>query len=219
MEGKSGWLKTSHGQATGDLTLAVGQGHDLEDGLEAEVVEVGAAAAGPVVSLKVVPDLNPGHEAKTAHVPDLKAGNLDQRANQNPSLTGVRALTADPRRSLRSLDPGPGPGRDLPKKMVKEMLSLNPGQGVGLVPILHSSSHLPRLVQSHHPKELHRGPVPDLVQSLAHDQDLVQEIKTRTLLLYCTLLRNVFPTCQAINVTLVLQKFFSIAGADGLRTK
>lgn len=30
-------------------------GHDLEDDLEAEVVGVGAAAAGPVVSLKVVP--------------------------------------------------------------------------------------------------------------------------------------------------------------------
>lgn len=27
-------------------------GHDLEDGLEAEVVEVGAAAAGPVASPK-----------------------------------------------------------------------------------------------------------------------------------------------------------------------
>lgn len=162
-------------------------------------------------------DLNPGHEAKTAHVPDLKAGSLDQRANQNPSLTGVRALTADLRRSQRSL--GPGPGLDLPKRMVKEILSLNPGQGVGLVPILHSSSHLPRLVQSHHPKELHRGPVPDLVQSLVHDQDLVQEIKARTLLLPCTLLWNIFPTCQAISVMLVLQKlFFSLAGLNGLRT-
>lgn len=30
-------------------------GHGLEGDLEAEVVEVGAAAAGPVVSLKVVP--------------------------------------------------------------------------------------------------------------------------------------------------------------------
>lgn len=30
-------------------------GHDLEDDQEAGVVEVGAAAAGPVVSLKVVP--------------------------------------------------------------------------------------------------------------------------------------------------------------------
>lgn len=29
-------------------------GHDLEDDLEAEVVEVGAAAAGPVVSPKAV---------------------------------------------------------------------------------------------------------------------------------------------------------------------
>ena len=204
MEGRSGWLKTSHGQAIDDLTLAAGQGHDLEDDLEAEVVEVGAAAAGPVVSLKVVPDLNPGHEAKTAHAPDLKAGSPDQRANQNPSLTGGHALTADLRRSRRSL--GPGPGLDLPKKMVKEILSQNPGQGVGLVPILRSSSHLPRLVQSHHPKELHRGPVPDLVQSLAHDQDLVQEIKTRTLLLPCTLLRNIFPTCQAISVMLAIQK-------------
>lgn len=137
-------------------------------------------------------DLNPGHEAKTAHAPDLKAGSLDQRANQNPSLTGVRALTADPRRSLRSLGPGPGPGLDLQKKMVKEMLSLSPGQGVGLVPILRSSSHLPRLVQSHHPRELHQGPAPGLVQNLAHDQDLVQEIKTRTLLLHCTLLQNIF---------------------------
>lgn len=192
MEGRSGWLKTSHGQATGDLTLAAGQGHDLEDGLEAEVVEAGAAAAGPVVSPKAVRGLNPDHEAKTAHVPDLKAESLDQRANRNPSLTGVHALTADPRRSLRSLGPDPGPGLDLPKKMVKEMLSLSPGQGVGLVPILHSSSHLPRLVQSRHPNELHRGPVPGLVQNLAHDQDLVQEIKTRTLLLHCTLLRNIF---------------------------
>lgn len=192
MEGRSGWSKTSHGQATGDLTLAAGQGHDLEDGLEAEVVEAGAAAAGPVASPKAVRGLNPGHEAKTAHVPDLKAESLDQRANRNPSLTGVHALTADPRRSLRSLGPDPGPGLDLPKKMVKEMLSLSPGQGVGLVPILRSSSHLPRLVQSHHPKELHRGPAPDLVQNLAHDQDLVQEIKTRTLLLHCTLLWNIF---------------------------
>lgn len=169
------------------------------------------------MSLKVVPDLNPGHEAKTAHVPDLKAGNLDQRANRNPSLTGVRALTADLRRSRRSLGPGPGPDLDLPKKMVKEILSLSPGQGVGLVPILHSSSHLPRLVQSHHPKELHRGPVPDLVQSLVRDQDLVQEIKTRTLLLPCTLLWNIFPTCQAISVMLVFQKLvFSLAGVNGL---
>lgn len=160
-------------------------------------------------------DLNPGHEAKTVHVPDLKAGSPDQRANQNPSLTGGHALTADLRRSRRSLDPGPG--LDLPKKMVKEILSLNPGQGVGLVPILRSSSHLPRLVQSHHLKELHRGPVPDLVQSLAHDQDLVQEIKTRTLLLPCTLLWNIFPTCQAISVMLVLQKsVFSLAGVNGL---
>lgn len=187
MEGRSGWLKTSRGRATGDLTLAAGQGHDLEDGPEAEVVEVGAAAAGPVASPKAVRDPNPGHEAKTAHVPGPKAGSLDQRASRNPSLTGVPALTADPRRSRRSLGPDPGPGLDLPKRMVKEMLSLSPGQGVGLVPILHSSSHLPRLVQSHHPKELHRGPTPGLVQSLAHDQDLVQEIKTRTLLLRCTL--------------------------------
>ena len=101
--------------------------------------------------------------------------------------------------------------------MVKEILSLSPGQGVGLVPILHSSSHLPRLVQSHHPKELHRGPVPDLVQSLVRDQDLVQEIKTRTLLLRCPLLWNIFPTCQAISVMLVFQKLvFSLAGVNGL---
>lgn len=188
--GRSGWLKTSRGQATGDRTPGAGRGHDLGDGLEAEVVEAGAAVAGPVVFPKAVRDLNPGHEAKTAHAPDLKAGSLDQRVNQNPSLTGVHALTADPRRSLRSL--GPGPGLDLQKKMVKEMLSLSPGQGVGLVPILRSSSRLPRLVQSRHPRELRQGPAPGLVQNLAHDQDLVQGIKTRTLLLHCTLLQNIF---------------------------
>lgn len=185
-------MRTSHGPATGGLTLAAGQGHDLEGGLEAEVVGAGAAAAGPVVSPKAVPDLNPDHGARTAHVPDRKAGSRDQRANPNPSLTGVHGLTADPRRSLRSLGPGPDPGLGLPKKMVKGMLSLSPGQGVGLVQILHSSSHLPRLVQSPHPKELHRGHAPDLTQSLAHDQDLVQEIKPRTLLLPSTLLRNIF---------------------------
>lgn len=188
MAGKSGWLKTSHGQAIDDLTLAAGQGHDLEEGHEAEVV--GVAAADPVVPQKVARDLNPGHEAKIVHVPDLKAGSLDQRANLNPSLTGAPA--ADPRRNLRSLAAGLGLCLALPKRMVKERLSLNPGQGVGLVPKRHSSNHLPRLTLSHHPKELRQGPAPDLAQNLAHGQDLVQEIKTRTLLLRCTLLWNIF---------------------------
>lgn len=137
-------------------------------------------------------DLNPGHEARTAPVPDPKAGSPDPRANPNPSLIGVRAHTADPRRSLRSPGPDPGPGLDLPKKMVKGMLSLSPGPGAGLAPTLHSSSRLPRLAPSLHPKELPPGPAPGLAQSPAHDQDPVQEIRTRTLLTPCTLLRNIF---------------------------
>lgn len=135
---------------------------------------------------------SPGPEAKIAPGPDPKAGSPDPRANPKPSLTGAPAPTADPRRSQRSLAPDPGPGLGLPKKMVKEMLSLSPGQGVGPVPTLHSSSHLPRLAQSRHPKELRQGPAPDPVQNLAPDQDLVQEIKSRPLLLPCTLSQNIF---------------------------
>lgn len=146
-------------------------------------------------------DLNPGHEAKTAPVPDPKAGSPGQRANPNPSLTGVHARTADPRRSLRSPGPDPGPGLDLQKKMVKGMLSLSPGPGADLVPTLHSSSHLPRLALSHRPKEPPPGPAPGLAQSPAHDQDPVQEIRTGTLTLH-TIMEH-FPTCQAISVMLV----------------
>lgn len=144
------------------------------------------------MSPKAVPDLNPGHEAKTAPVPDPKAGSPDQRANPNPSLTGGHARTADPRRSLRSPGPDPGPGLDLPKKMVKGMLSLSPGPGAGLAPTLRSSSRLPRLAPSHRPKEPRPGPAPGLAQSPAHDQDPVQEIRTTTLLSLCTLLWNIF---------------------------
>lgn len=219
MAGRSGWWRTSHAPATGDPTLAADPGHDPGDGLEAEVGEVGAAAADPVVSPKAVPDLNPGHEAKTAPVPDPKAGSPDQRANQNPSLTGAHAHTADPRRSRRSPGPDPGPGLDLPKKMVKGMLSLSPGPGAGLAPTLRSSSRLPRLALSHHPKEPRPGPAPGLAQSPARDQDPVREIRTRALLSPCTLTEH-FPTCQAISVMLVLQKLvFSLAGVNGLRTK
>uniref|UniRef100_A0A674GTJ6 Serine and arginine rich splicing factor 6 n=1 Tax=Taeniopygia guttata TaxID=59729 RepID=A0A674GTJ6_TAEGU len=163
--------------------------------------------------------LNPGHEAKTAPVPDRKAGSPDQRANPNPSLTGVHARTADPRRSLRSPGPDPGPGLDLPKKMVKGMLSLSPGPGAGLAPTRRSSSRLQRLAPSRRPKELRPGPAPGLAQSPAHDRDPVQEIRTTSLLSPCTLTEH-FPTCQAISVMLVLQKLgFLLAGVNGLRTK
>lgn len=219
MAGRSGWWRTSHAPATGDPTPAAGPGHDPGDGLEAEVGGVGAAAADPAVSPKAVPDLNPGHEAKTAPVPDRKAGSPDQRANPNPSLTGVHARTADPRRSLRSPGPDPGPGLDLPKKMVKGMLSLSPGPGAGLAPTRRSSSHLQRLAPSRRPKEPRPGPAPGLAQSPAHDRDPVQEIRTTTLLSPCTLTEH-FPTCQAISVMLVLQKLgFLLAGVNGLRTK
>lgn len=79
MDERSGLLKISHDRAIGDLILAADQGH-VPDG--DHVVEVvGVAVVGPVVSQKADHVLNLGPKAKIDHVPDLKAGSLDQRVS------------------------------------------------------------------------------------------------------------------------------------------
>lgn len=63
---------------------------------------------------------DPGLGAKVDHVLDQKAGNLDQKANQSPSLieAPVRALEAD-LRSMRNLEAGLVLDLVPPKKMEK----------------------------------------------------------------------------------------------------
>lgn len=110
-------LKISHEQAIGGLILEADLGHDLEEGHEVEVV--GAAAVDLEVSQKVAPD--PGLGAKVGHGLVPKAGNLDQKANLNPSLirAPVRVLGADRRMSMRNLEAGLVLDLVPPKKMEK----------------------------------------------------------------------------------------------------
>ena len=65
--------------------------------------------------------LDPGLGAKVDHGLVPKAGNLDQKANLNPSLIGapVRALGADRRMSMRNLEAGLVLDLVPPKKMEK----------------------------------------------------------------------------------------------------
>lgn len=97
-------LKIKHDQAIGGLILEAGQGLDLEGGHEVGVA--GAAAVDLEVSQKVAPD--PGLGAKVGLGLGQKAGNLDQRVNQSPSLieAPVHALEADRRMSMRNLEAG-----------------------------------------------------------------------------------------------------------------
>lgn len=112
-----GLLKISHEQAIGDLTLEADLGHVLEEGHEVGVA--GAAAVDLEVFLKVAPD--PGRGAKVDRVLDQKAGNLDRRANLNPSLIGAlgHVLEADLRMSMRNPEAGLGLDLGPPKKMEK----------------------------------------------------------------------------------------------------
>ena len=99
------------------ITTFLVTGHDLEEGHEVEVV--GAAAVDLEVSQKVA--LDPGLGAKVGHGLVPKAGNLDQKANLNPSLIGapVRVLGADRRMSMRNLEAGLVLDLVPPKKMEK----------------------------------------------------------------------------------------------------
>lgn len=181
-------MKINHGQAIGDPILEADLDPGLGEGLEVGVEE--AAEVDPVVPQKVVPDPNLGLEAKIIHVPDQKAGSLDQRANLRPSLIEALDLVADPRQSRRNHVVGPG--LHLPKKMEKEKQSQNQDQEASLTPILHNLHHHQRLVLSLlQLKGLHQY----LTLDLGHGQDLVQEIKSPELL--CTLTEH-FLTCQAI---------------------
>ena len=65
--------------------------------------------------------LDPGLGAKVDHGLVPKAGNLDQKANLNPSLIGapVRTLGADRRMSMRNLEAGLVLDLVPPKKMEK----------------------------------------------------------------------------------------------------
>lgn len=112
-----GSLKIKHEQAIGGLTLEADQGHGLEGGHEVGVA--GAAAVDLEVSQKAAPD--PGLGAKVDHVLGPKAGNLDQRANQSPSLieAPVHALEAGLRMSMRNLEAGLDLDLVPPKKMEK----------------------------------------------------------------------------------------------------
>lgn len=64
---------------------------------------------------------DPGLGAKVDHVLGPKAGNLDQRANQSPSLieAPVHALEAGLRMSMRNLEAGLDLDLVPPKKMEK----------------------------------------------------------------------------------------------------
>lgn len=181
-------MKISHEQAIGDPILEVDRGPDLGEDLEVGVEE--AAGADPVVLPKVAQDPNLDLEAKIVPVPDLKAGNLDQRASLRPNPIEALDLVADPRQSQRShiVDPG----LHLPKKMEKEKQSQSQDQEASLTPIHHNLHHHQRLVLSLlQSKGLHQY----LTLDLGHDRDLVQEIKSPELL--CTLTEH-FLTCQAI---------------------
>ena len=109
--------------------------------------------------------LDPGLGAKVGHGLVPKAGNLDQKANLNPSLIGapVRVLGADRE-------------RDLLRDFSYSSFDLLHPQRPVLCPL--------------HQKEL-QDPVLDLVQSQGHDPDQVPEINPELSIL-CTLLRNTF---------------------------
>lgn len=183
-----GLLKISHGQAIGGLTLEADLGHGPGEGLAVGVA--GAAAVDREASQRVAP--GPGRGAKVGLGLDQKAGNLGQRANPNPSLTGALAhvLEADLRMSMRNPEAGLALDLGPPKKMEKVTLSQNPDQGANLVPIHPPLLHPQRLVLCPpHQKELLQGPVLDLARGQGPGP--VPEINSELSVL-CTLLQNSF---------------------------